>query len=160
MRRGHWGDRLSAIDRDIAAVTDRVVAVGRPDTSSQDTRHAIVEAAGRPERPLAACSHEPPASFEAGVPLTLAITALVPDEVSSIRLRFRHVDQAERWTRVEMQGDGGTFTVAIPADYTQSDFPLEYFFELVGKSGTARLEPAFNATLSNQPYYTVMQRGA
>ena len=24
----------------------------------------------------------------------------------------------------------------------------------------ARLEPAFNATLSNQPYYTVMRKGA
>jgi len=160
MRRGHWSDRLSAIDRDIAAVTDRVVAVGRPDTSSQDTRHAIVEAAGRPGRPLVACDHMPPASFEAGAPLRLLITVLVPDEVNSIRLHYRHVDQAERWKRVEMQGDAGRFTAAIPADYTQSDFPLEYYFDLLGKSGAARLEPAFNATLSNQPYYTVMQRGA
>jgi hypothetical protein len=159
MRRGHWSDRLSAIDKDIAAVTDRVMAVGRLDMSSQDTRHAIAEAAGRPERPLAACSHQPPASFEPGAPLTLAVTVLVPEEVSSIRLRFRHVDQAERWTRVEMQGDGGIFSVAIPADYTQSDFPLEYYFELVAKSGAARLEPAFDATFSNQPYYTVMRRG-
>jgi hypothetical protein len=160
MRRGHWSDRLSAIDKDIEAVTDRVRAVGRPDMSSQDTRHAIVEAGGRPERPLVACDHTPPASFEAGAPLRLLITVLVPDEVSSIRLHYRHVDQAERWKRVEMQGDGGRFTAAIPADYTQSDFPLQYYFDLVGKSGAARLEPAFNATFSNQPYYTVMQRGA
>jgi hypothetical protein len=102
----------------------------------------------------------PPASFEAGAPLRLLITVLVPDEVNSIRLHYRHVDQAERWKRVEMQGDAGRFTAAIPADYTQSDFPLEYYFDLLGKSGAARLEPAFNATLSNQPYYTVMQRGA
>jgi hypothetical protein len=160
MRRGHWSDRLSAIDRDIAAVTDRVMAVGRLDMSSQDTRHTIVEAAARPGRPLVACNHVPPASFEAGASLRLVVTVLVPDEVSSIRLHYRHVDQAERWKRVEMQGDGGRFTAAIPADYTQSDFPLEYYFDLVGKSGAARLEPAFNATLSNQPYYTVMQRGA
>ena len=160
MRRGHWSDRLSAIDKDIEAVTDRVRAVGRPDMSSQDTRHAIAEAAGRPGRPVAACSHEPPASFEAGAPLTLTVTALVPEEVSSIRLHYRHVDQAERWKRVEMQGDRGTFTLAIPADYTNSEFPLEYYFDLAGKSGAARLEPAFNATLSNQPYYTVTRRGA
>ena len=160
MRRGHWSDRLSAIDRDIAAVTDRVMSVGRLDMSSQDTRHTIVEAAGRPERPLVACNHLPPASFEAGAPLRVAVTVLVPDEVSSIRLHYRHVDQAERWKRVEMQGDGGSFTAAIPADYTKSDFPLEYYFDLVGKSGAARLEPAFNATLSNQPYYTVMRSGA
>jgi hypothetical protein len=160
MRRGHWSDRLSAIDKDIAAVTDRVMAVGRLDMSSKDTRHAIAEAAGRPGRPLVACSHEPPVSFEAGAPLTLAVTVLVPEEVSSIRLHYRHVDQAERWKRAEMQGAGGSFTVAIPADYTNSDFPLEYYFDLVGKSGAARLEPGFNASLSNQPYYTVMRRGA
>jgi len=160
MRRGHWSDRLSAIDKDIEAVTDRVTSVGRPDMSSQDTRHAIAEAAGRPGRPLVACSHEPPASFEASAPLTLAVTVLVPEEVSSIRLHYRHVNQAERWKRVEMHGDGGSYTSAIPADYTNSDFPLEYYFDLVGKSGAARLEPAFNTTFSNQPYYTVMRKGA
>lgn len=160
MRRGHWSDRLSAIDRDIAALTEKVMSVERSDMSSQDTRRAIVEATGRPGRPFVACNHEPPANFEAGAPLRLAVTVLVPDEVSSIRIHYRHVDQAERWKRVEMQGDGGTFTVAIPADYTDSEFSLEYYFDLAGKSGAARLEPAFNATLSNQPYYTVMPRGA
>ena len=99
-------------------------------------------------------------SFDAGAPLALSVTALVPDEVVSIRIHYRHVDQAERWKRVEMQGDAGVFTAAIPADYTTTEFPLEYYFDLAGKSGAARLEPAFNATLSNQPYYTVMRRGA
>ena len=99
-------------------------------------------------------------SFEAGTPLALSVTALVPDEVVSIHIHYRHVDQAERWKRVEMQGDGGSFTAAIPADYTNSEFSLEYYFDLAGKSGATRLEPAFNETLSNQPYYTVMRRGA
>jgi hypothetical protein len=119
----------------------------------------MIEAAGRPGRPLVECNHAPPANFEPGAPLSLSATVLVPDEVISIRLHYRHVDQAERWRRVEMRGDSGSYTAAIPADYTNSDFPLEYYFDLVGKSGAARLEPAFNATLSNQPYYTVMQKG-
>ncbi len=160
MRRGHWSDRLSAIDKDIQAVNERVMSVGRPDASSQDTRRAMIEAAGRPGRPLVECNHLPPTSFEPGAPLALSATVLVPDEVISIRLHYRHVDQAERWRRVEMQGDGGSYMAAIPADYTNSDFPLEYYFDLVGKSGASRLEPAFNATLSNQPYYTVMRKGA
>jgi hypothetical protein len=158
MRRGHWSDRLSAIDKDIEAMTERVRSVGQPDVSSENTRRATVEAMGRPGRPELACTHKPPASFEAGASLVLSVTALVPDEVVSIRLHFRHVDQAERWTRVEMQGDGGSFTAAIPADYTATDFALEYYFDLAGKSGAARLEPAFNTTLSNQPYYTAMRR--
>ena len=40
-----------------------------------------------------------------------------------------------------------------------TEFPLEYYFDLAGKSGATRLEPAFNETLSNQPYYTVMREG-
>jgi hypothetical protein len=157
MRRGHWSDRLSEIDKDIAAVADRVRTVGRSDVSSLDTRHAIVESSGRPGRPLVACDHKPPASFVAGGPLALSLTILVPDEASSVRLHYRHVNQAQRWTRVEMQGDEGTFTATIPAEYTKSDFPLEYYFDLTARSGAATLEPALNETLSNQPYYTVMK---
>ena len=160
MRRGHWSDRLAAIDKDLAAMTDRVKSAGQPDVSSENTRRATVEATGRPGRPILACAHTPPLSFEAGAPLAVAVTALVPDEVVSIRLHFRHVDQAERWKRVEMLGNGGSFTAAIPADYTTTEFPLEYYFDLAGKSGATRLEPAFNETLSNQPYYTLMRRGA
>ena len=158
MRRGHWSDRLSAIDKDLEAMTERVKNAGQPDVSSENTRRATVEATGRPGRPVLACVHTPPLSFEAGMPLAFAVTALVPDEVVSIRLHYRHVDQAERWKRMEMQGNDGNFTAAIPADYTKSEFPLEYYFDLAGKSGATRLEPAFNEALSNQPYYTVMRR--
>src|SRR5579863_2751314 len=146
MRRGHWSDRLSAIDNDIEALTARVKSAGQPDVSSENTRRATGEAMGRPGRPILACAHKPPVSFEAGAPLALAVTALVPDEVVSIRLHYRHVDQAERWKRVEMQGDGQNFTATIPADYTRSGFWLEYYFDLAGKSGATRLEPAFNET--------------
>ncbi len=160
MRRGHWSDRLSAIDTDLEALTGRVKTAGQPDVSSENTRRATVEATGRPGRPALECSHKPPLSFDAGAPLALSVTALVPDEVVSIRIHYRHVDQAERWKRVEMQGDAGVFTAAIPADYTTTEFPLEYYFDLAGKSGATRLEPAFNDSLSNQPYYTAMRRGA
>ena len=159
MRRGHWSDRLNAIDQDIAALTARVKSAGLADVSSENTRSATGEAMGRPGRPTLACVHKAPLSFDAGAPLALAVTALVPDEVVSVRLHYRHVDQAERWKRVEMQGDGVTFTAAIPAAYTNSGFSLEYYFDLAGKSGATRLELAFNETLSNQPYYTMMRRG-
>ncbi len=68
------------------------------------------------------------------------------------------MNQAERWKRVEMQGSGTVFSAAIPAEYTQSPFALEYCFELHAKDGAAWLAPAFNAALSSQPYYAVMRR--
>ena len=123
IRRGHWSDRLSAIDKDLAAMTERVKSAGLPDVSSENTRRATVEATGRPGRPVLACAHTPPLSFEAGVPLAVAVTALVPDEVVSIRLHYRHVDQAERWKRMEMQGNAGSFTAAIPAGLHENRFP-------------------------------------
>jgi hypothetical protein len=159
MRRGHWSDRLSAIDEDLEALTEQIKSVGRTDVSTEGTRIAIGAATGRPGRPLAACVHHPPASFEAGAPLALSVTVLVASEVTSMRLHYRHTDQAERWKQVEMQQDGESFTAAIPADCTQSDFPLEYYFDLEAKNGATRLEPLFNATLSNQPYYALMRRG-
>jgi hypothetical protein len=61
---------------------------------------------------------------------------------------------------MEMQrGDSG-FAVAISAEYTQSPFALQYYFELRDESGAAWLYPAFNAALSNQPYYAVERENA
>jgi hypothetical protein len=47
-----------------------------------------------------------------------------------------------------------THTAAIPAAYTDSPYPLQYYFEL-HTATAATLHPAFNPTLSNQPYYAI-----
>jgi hypothetical protein len=75
--------------------------------------------------------------------------------IASVQLHYRRVDQAERWLQVEMQIGQGSFTAAVPAEYTQSEYPLQYYFELRGKTGAAWLYPAFNSTFSNQPYFAV-----
>jgi hypothetical protein len=163
MRRGHWGDRLAAMDKDIAALTAQVLAAAQGTLSTPNTRGAIEDAIGRPVRPAVQCIHTPPSSFEAGARLTLSLS--VPQEtvaptLASIFLHFRHANQAERWRKLQMQQDGDVFTAQIPGEYTQSPYPLEYRFELGTQSGAAWLEPAFNATLSNQPYYAVMRNSA
>jgi hypothetical protein len=70
------------------------------------------------------------------------------------------VNQAERWVSVEMKNEGSKYLAAIPGDYTQSVYPLEYYFELSRGRESAWLHPAFNATLSNQPYYSISRRSA
>jgi hypothetical protein len=67
------------------------------------------------------------------------------------------VDQAERWLSMEMQPGTSGYSAAIPGDYTGSVYPLQYYFELQ-RASDACLYPAFNATLSNQPYYAVSKR--
>ena len=71
---------------------------------------------------------------------------------------FRHVDQAERWTSIVMVGDLERCTATIPAEYTKSDFGLQYYFHLEDERGVATMYPGFNKTLSNQPYFVVCKR--
>jgi len=163
MRRGHWSDRLAAIDKDIAALTAQVQAVPEDAEATPNARRAILAATGRPPRPTIEWTHTPPAAFQPGSALALAIT--VPQQVlvpilTSVFLRFRHVNQAERWKRTEMQANETVFSAEIPAGYTQSPYALEYCFELRAKNGDAWLAPGFDAALSSQPYYAVMRAGA
>jgi hypothetical protein len=166
MRRGHWSDRLAAIDKDIAALVAQLSAWSDVPEATPDTRRAIREAMGRPARPTIATiesSHTPPAAFEPGAPLALAIA--IPQQVilpilTQVFLRYRHVNQGERWQREEMQANGTVFSAEIPAEYTQSPYALQYCFELHAKDGAAWLAPGFNAALSSQPYYAVMRKGA
>jgi hypothetical protein len=58
-----------------------------------------------------------------------------------------------------MKREQGVFRSAIPAEYTRSLFPVQYYFEL-HKANSASLFPAFNATLSNQPYYAIAKRSS
>jgi hypothetical protein len=75
-----------------------------------------------------------------------------------VHLFYRHVNQAERWLSVEMTREDDVYTYAIPGDYTNSIYPLQYYFDLRHENALAWLYPAFNSTLSNQPYYAVSKR--
>jgi hypothetical protein len=163
MRRGNWSDRLAAIDKDIEAVDARLRAAARSGEQSQNSRQAIAAATNRPVRPAIECTHKAPMTFKAGAEVALALAAPQSqgtNALATVILHYRHVDQGERWKQMEMQrGDSG-FAVAISAEYTQSPFALQYYFELRDESGVAWLYPAFNAALSNQPYYAVERENA
>jgi hypothetical protein len=155
-RRGHWSDRLAGIDKDIAAMQDKVQASAAPSTPSPNAQQAIQAATSRPHRPSIPCTHTPPSSFHPGQPLAVALM-VSEASVRSVHLHYRHVDQAERWLSIEMQPGSGGYSAAIPGDYTSSAYPLQYYFELQ-RANDASLSPAFNATLSNQPYYAISKR--
>ena len=67
----------------------------------------------------------------------LVVAPQIDDDgaVSVARLRYRHVDQEENYESVEMRRVGSGFLATIPAAYTKTEFPLEYFFELTGRQG-------------------------
>jgi hypothetical protein len=161
MRRGNWTDRIPSIDKDIAAMESKVQTPPASPEASHNVEQAIQAAAGRPKRPSIHCAHTPPASFHRGQPLSLSL--LIPgvaahDAPNAVHLYYRHVDQAERWLSVEMQRGHDAYSAAIPGSYTNSAFPLQYYFVLQRGADTAWLYPAFNATLSNQPYFAIAKR--
>ena len=168
MRRGHWSDRLPAIDTDIATLARKLEsahasaahasAAPASASSTQPVAQAVRAATGRPSRPSIPCVHTPPAAFPPGEPLALSLQVPGPAALASVLLHYRHVDQAERWLQLEMPASHNSFTAAIPAGYTQSPYPLQYYFELRGKAGSAWLYPAFNSTLSNQPYFALSRQ--
>ena len=73
----------------------------------------------------------------------------------SARLYYRHVHQGQRYVALDMRKDATTFTASIPADYTNSPFPLEYYFEL-HTAADAELFPGFKDNFTGTPYFLVL----
>ncbi len=90
-----------------------------------------------PKRKKVTGKHKPPTEFVRGQ--ALKIDAKFGDKAM---LRYRHVDQSERF----MESD----VMEVPAEYTNSPFALMYYF-VVGGS----MYPGLDATLSNRPYFVV-----
>jgi hypothetical protein len=153
-RRGHWADRLPAMDADFAAVQAHFAAAGQGQHSSAVA--AIQQVTQPAARAAVSARHAPAEAFLPGSDLPLSVS--VPATVEQVLLWYRHVNHAERWMSVPMQRAGTSFAAAIPGAYTSSAYPLQYYFELRTASA-ATLHPLFNATLSNQPYFAVHKRG-
>jgi hypothetical protein len=148
-RRGHWSDRLAAIDADIAAMQGVIAAQPGGDSA------VPASVAMPPPRPSSDVRHLATDHFRPGSDLPLVLTA---GEGVSAQLFYRHVNQGERWRSMPMSQEGDTLRAAIPGAYTNSPYPLQYYFVL--QSGMqAWLHPGFNASLSNQPYFAVWKRG-
>jgi hypothetical protein len=148
--RGHWLDRLPAIDADLAFLDKRLPTATL--TNDPRVKAAIAEATGRPQRSSAAMQHRPPDRFRRGQALALELTGPV---LASARLHYRHVNQAERWQSAIMDRKGNAYVAAIPSEYTDSPFPLQYYFELKSAPDRAWLYPGFPANLAGQPYYVI-----
>jgi len=150
--RGHWLDRLPAIDDDIDLMKKKLEQT-QSSTQQENVRLAIKEAMGRPRRDVIVCHHIQPENFKAGEPLEIKLS--IETAIASVRLYYRHVNHAERYETVEMQLTGKSFRATIPADYTDSLYPLQYYFELKDGSKKAWLFPGFTAELTNQPYFVI-----
>ncbi len=148
-RRGNWADRLSAVEADVALLEKHFTVIGDQKFIPNDT---VKRATNPTPRPTIAAKHTTPESFHPGSDLALTIST--PPTVTQAILFYRHVNHGERWLSVPMKQSGATHAAVIPDSYTNSPYPLQYYFEL-RTATSATLHPPLNSTLSNQPYYAV-----
>lgn len=150
--RGNWADRLPDIDTDIAAIAAKL-PTAKPAQASGPIVQAIAAALAHPQRPAASGHHAPPSSFKPGSGLALEVQA--QKSYASVQLHYRRVNQAERWQSLPMQASGSLWRAAIPAEYTQSPYPLQYYFELKLSPVSSALYPGFGEQQTGQPYFVV-----
>ncbi|HEV2444613.1 MAG TPA: hypothetical protein VGS58_01770, partial [Candidatus Sulfopaludibacter sp.] len=153
--RGNWSDRLAAIDDDIADMVARLNTSGP--SGNPQVLPAIREALGKPQRISGGIVHKPVERFQPNQWLDLSLTAEAP--LASARLYYRHVNQAERFQALTMTASTGRYTASLPPDYTNTPYPLQYYFELRLSADVAWLYPGFAPNLANQPYF-VARRAA
>jgi hypothetical protein len=142
---GHWQDRLTAIDTDLTALRELSESTPANATSA-------IASIPRGDRPVV--RHQPVPSFARGADVRITVAA---DGLAAITLRYRHLNQGEDFRQIAMTGSGGEFTAAIPGSYTDSPYPLVYYFVARVVGGDAWLVPGLDETLANQPYHVVRQ---
>ena len=152
-QRGHWLDRLPAMDKDITLVEGMLA--GAHTGSDTNVTNAIAAALGKTARRPLRARHTPAAAFRAGAPLAISLTV---EDAGGVTLHYRHVDQAERYTVEPMTRSGGKFQLEIPAAYTAAEYPLQYFFTVKHGGGGVGLYPGFDESRMRQPYF-VVRRG-
>ncbi len=152
--RGHWRDRLPAIDADVAQMARLAADANGGGTGvAGGAVSAVAQVLAAPPPRGIDATHVPPASFRRGQDVVLELQA--PD-AQSARLHVRHVNQAEGWQEVAMTAQAGRFTATVPATYTDSPFPLQYLFA-VTRHGSAAMVPGLTPDLCGQPYHVLRQ---
>ncbi len=148
-QRGHWIDRLPAIEEDVAALASHADAADC--LAHADRSGRFPGPAGRIEPEV---GHVPPVAFTKGDPLRLSFTA--PAEPGlTVRLHYRHVDQSTSWLVATTVAEGNRFSLDLPAEFTDSPYSIQYFLEVRSPAGSG-LHPALDPVhLSNQPYFVV-----
>jgi hypothetical protein len=158
-QRGHWSDRLAAIDQDIAAMERNAAPpASAPAVPPRKVAAYISAVLGCPPRPVGKVTHTPPASFRRRQLVPLELTPTGDDlGAKAARLYYRHTHQAESWRMAPMRVLPDRAEAVIPADYTDMPYPLQYYFELFNASGRPWLYPGLGPALTDQPYFLLRQ---
>lgn len=156
--RGQWADRLAAIDEDLQRMATSPPAPPSAPIDAARVTAAITHAQSSPRPNTAACRHTAPTHFTPGHDLPLQVVAAAGTPLQSAVCHYRHVNQAERFEQVTLRRTAGTWTCSLPAAYTESPYPLQYYFTVSTAGADALQYPGLGADLLGTPYF-VVRRG-
>jgi hypothetical protein len=131
-------------------------AISNHQVSGDSLPRAIREVLSPPMRPILSCRHTPATTFAPGRAQTIELQ-VASTGIGAVRLKYRHVNQGEYYQAIEMQAQGSIYRGAIPAKYTQSEYAIQYFFEIEAGPGHASCYPGLGPDLTSQPYFVVEQ---
>jgi hypothetical protein len=115
---------------------------------------------GRPQRLPAPCRHRAPRVFSPGRALELDLALIRVDGITGATCYYRHVNQAERFQMAAMTRSGSSYRTTLPADYTNSPYPLQYYFMLHAGPAVAHLYPGLGADRLQMPYFVIRRAPA
>jgi hypothetical protein len=157
--RGHWIDRLGEIDGDIDDMQKKPGENRSGNNAKVEPniiRRAIREVNKPQQRIFATCRHTPAKIFHPGKPISIDLETDDPS-IRSANLYYRRVNQAIDWQMQPMKIRKGRYMATIPADYTETRYPMEYYFGIdLGNAGQA-IYPGLDPNLSNMPYFVLRQ---
>ena len=153
--RGHWQDRLPAIDQDIAAMASRLQLF---DCATRTTRRPCSER--HPGSPGLAgrdfdCLHPTaPARFVPAEPLELTLSAREPAKQISERMYCRQLIRPKAVKLLRCNHEARDSQAAVPASYTPFETPPAVLFELKERRDRVSLHPGFAPDRARQPYFS------
>jgi hypothetical protein len=154
--RGNWMDRLPAIDADIQAMETVQGKAAPSATVSEEIKHAVLRQILSPApRQNVDCQHVPASSFRKGTAQIIKLKT--KGAFTAARLKYRHVNQAEYYETAEMMLQAGVYEAEIPTAYTESEYALQYYFELQHSPTQATMYPGLGPDLTGRPYFLVEQ---
>lgn len=155
--RGHWMDRLPDIDGDIEDMQKRLEAAkaSGATTGNQALIQQVIREVRSPQaRPGLTCRHDPRTEFQPGKAMNLEVT-IPQGGAREVTLYYRRMNQALNWQTTTMTLQGGRYRGAIPAQYSQTRYAIQYYFGIdAGDAGQA-LYPGLDLNLKHQPYFVV-----
>jgi hypothetical protein len=153
--RGSWQSRQAEMRAELLDL-EAQRSGGRTESLALSKAAARAVAALKARRPVVQTDGvTAPDTFRRGEPITVRYAG--PADVAPM-LRYRVVDQSQRWKALAMAPEGNGHAATIPGDYLDTPFHLQFFVSVTAE-GEARLAPGLDADLANQPYVLVGQVG-